>query len=611
MTGICGWIQVPAGTNYKETVVSEMSSRLSGRGGEAFEVADSHCLAVRAATPRVGVTSDGNVLAIVEGVPFWQSDRLKRIAANDSNSKALAVGYAEMGRSVLGQLRGSFSLCVVDVARRSALLAIDRMGVRPLCYSYDPGHGLVFGSTADAVIASGVVSDNLSSQSIYDYFFFHVIPSPSSIYSAVSKLEPAQYLELSEQTIKTGFYWLPELAIDNETDTGELQVQMKECLRESVARTCPNDKTATFLSGGLDSSTVSGLANEISGPSLSAFSIGFDQEQYNELEYARIAATHFGLDLNEYFVTPDDVVDSIDTIVNCDEPFGNSSIVPAYLCALRASEAGMGKMLAGDGGDELFAGNERYAKQQIFEYYWRVPASLRRLVVEKLIFSWPMNLTLPTRKIRRYVEQARIPMPDRLFTYTYLQNVDAATVFDPAFLESVDVRHPIDTARSWYDRSGNVDIVDRMLFFDWKLTLADNDLRKVNMACDLAGVDVAYPMLDDHLVEFSLRVPARDKITPYNLRAFFKKSFSEFLPTEIINKQKHGFGLPFGEWLLTSSRLQDRVDASIERLKGRGIFKSEFLDDLRYRHKAEHAAYYGNLIWIVFFLDEWLARHGR
>lgn len=611
MTGICGWIQVPTGIDDKQGVVTRMSSRLPGRGRDAFDVAKNHCLAIRAPNPEIGAGSSGNVLAIVEGSPIWRSDRLKRIASSEGDSNALATGYAEMGRSVLEQLGGPFSLCVIDVARHHALLAIDRMGVRPLCYSYDPAYGLVFGSTASAVLASDVISDELSAQSIYDYFFFHVIPSPSSIYTAVSKLEPAQYLELVEDSVTMGFYWRPELAIDDEADAGELQAQMRECLREAVAQTRPNDRTAAFLSGGLDSSTVSGLANEFVTDKLPVFSIGFDHEQYNELEFARIAARHFGLDLNEYFVTPDDVADAIDKIANCDEPFGNSSIVPAYFCALRASETGIDKLLAGDGGDELFAGNERYAKQQVFEYYWRLPASLRRLVIESLILKLPMNWSLPTRKVRRYVEQAKVPMPDRLFTYTYLQTVEPAAVFEPTFLESIDIRHPIDGARSWYERCGNVDIVDKMLFFDWKLTLADNDLRKVNMACDLAGVDVAYPMLNDNLVEFSLRVPAREKITPSNLRAFFKKSFREFLPTEIINKQKHGFGLPFGEWLRTSPRLRATVDASIERLKDRRIFRSDFLDDVQQRHRADHAAYYGNIIWVVFILEEWLAHHGK
>ena len=368
-----------------------------------------------------------------------------------------------------------------------------------------------------------------------------------------------------------------------------------------------------FLSGGLDSSTVAGLMAERRAPGHGrSFSIGFDAPGYDEMEYARIAARHFGLEAHEHYLTPDEVLAVTPELLRAtDEPFGNSSVAAAYQCALLARAAGVSCLLAGDGGDELFAGNSRYAKQLVFERYQRVAPALRRGVVEPLL--GPLGRSLPTTvlgKAWRYVEQARVPLPDRLQSYNYLHRHAPSEVFEPAFLESVDCAQPLRLWREEYAAPAQGDAVNRMLFLDWAYTLHDNDLVKVNTACRAAGVRVAYPMLDHALVELACGIPGAVKMRGGELRGFYKHATRGLLPPQIIAKSKHGFGLPFGVWTRTHPGLRRLSEAALDSLAGRRIFRSEFLRETLRLHREGHAAYYGELVWVLMALELWLdGRH--
>ena len=238
-----------------------------------------------------------------------------------------------------------------------------------------------------------------------------------------------------------------------------------------------------------------------------AYSIGFSAEGYDEMAFARITAKHFDIKLNEYYVTPQDVVDALPLIATSyDEPFGNSSALPAYFCAKMAVENGVNTLLAGDGGDEIFAGNERYVRQNVFEHYSKVPALLRKALVEPITELLP-NAIAPVAKASSYIAQANMPLPDRLQSYNFLHRHPATEVFTEDFLAEVNTALPLEIQREIYHRPTDAGRLNRMLYLDWQITLADNDLRKVSHMCSLAGVDVVYPMLDDALVEFSCKIP--------------------------------------------------------------------------------------------------------
>jgi asparagine synthase (glutamine-hydrolysing) len=200
-------------------------------------------------------------------------------------------------------------------------------------------------------------------------------------------------------------------------------------------------------------------------------------------------------------------------------------------------------------------------------------------------------------------------MPDRMQTYNLIRRIGPETIFEPSFLAEVDVDAPIKAMRAWYARSSAASLVNRMLAFDLKYTLTDNDLPKVVTACHLAGVDVAFPLLDDELVAFAGRLDPDLKLKGLKLRWFFKHALRDFLPPEILNKSKHGFGLPFGIWLRRDPALNAMAFESLEGLKARGIVRADFIDLLRADLVKDHATFYGELVWVLMMLEQWLRVH--
>jgi asparagine synthase (glutamine-hydrolysing) len=339
--------------------------------------------------------------------------------------------------------------------------------------------------------------------------------------------------------------------------------------------------------------------------------MGFDAAGYDEMEFARIASRRFGTTPLEYYVTPEDLLrDLADVAAAFPEPFGNSSAAAAFHCARIARDHGIRRLLAGDGGDEIFGGNTRYAKQLVFERYFRVPPSIRNRVIEPIVSAAAQLTTaFPVGKAQSYVEQANVRLPDRLQSYNFLHRHDPAEVFESDLLAAVDQSIPLRMLREEYDVPTTSSPVNRMLFLDWKFTLHDNDLVKVNHMCARAGVEVGYPMLDQSIVDFSTRLPASWKVRGNDLRWFYKRSMSRFLPAEIIGKSKHGFGLPFGVWTRTHAGLRHQAEDALASLAERRYFKPTFLRDALRLHAEGHASYYGELVWILMVLELWLQSH--
>jgi asparagine synthase (glutamine-hydrolysing) len=290
-----------------------------------------------------------------------------------------------------------------------------------------------------------------------------------------------------------------------------------------------------------------------------------------------------------------------------DQPFGNSSAVPTYYCAKLAREDGVRSLLGGDGGDELFGGNARYATQYLYSLYSDLPRVLRKGLIEPLAFL-PPEIGI-AGKLQRYIRNASVPMPARYDNYNLLERLGAETVLTAQFLEGVDRSLPPQQMAQAYASARAHSLVNRMLALDLRYTLADNDLPKVVRSCELAGVDVGFPLLNDAMVAFSARLRPRLKLKGTRLRYFFKEALRDFLPAQIITKTKHGFGLPFGPWLETHPPLRQIALDSLTGLKRRHIVRPEFIDELTSVHVRSHADYYGTMVWLLMMLEQWLSQH--
>jgi asparagine synthase (glutamine-hydrolysing) len=553
----------------------------------------------------VDVAIRDDVLALVAGEP--QAGESEGRSARPSGLEWLDR-YRRWDLDAAKDARGAYAVILIDMRRRRLLAMVDVFSIRPLCHTAKDST-ISFASTCCDVPGTPPEFDP---QSIYDYLYFHVIPAPQTVFANIQRLPPAHRLVATVAQVTVEPYWTPVFVEDDRDNLAERKEAFVRIIARDVRREADVPATACFLSGGTDSSTVAGiLARSRQGAPVHAYSIGFTTSGYDETSYARIAARHFKLEHHEYYITPDDLVRSIpDLAAASDQPFGNSSVLPTYYCAVRAREDGFRKLLAGDGGDELFGGNSRYATQSLLQLYQRVPAALRPMI-ERPSMEWRAFRSIPgLRQIGGYVRHARIPMPDRAQSFNLLNEFDTSQMFDPAFLASVDVTRPLAQQRATWNAITATSLVNRMLAYDWKYTLADNDLPKVRLATQAAGMAVGYPLLSRDLLDFSLALPPDWKLRGLRLRWFFKEALSDFLPVEILRKKKHGFGLPFGHWLLQHKGLRDLAGDSLASVSSRGIVQPSFRDTL-YRKLPDAPGYYGELIWILMMLEQWLAARYR
>jgi asparagine synthase (glutamine-hydrolysing) len=473
-----------------------------------------------------------------------------------------------------------------------------------LCYRIDNG-SLRFAARADALADA---DPQIDPQSIFDYLYFHVIPSPRTIYKGIYRLPPGHTATLHDGQVQVTPHWVPKFEELRNPSFDALKGEFRQLLQDAIAAQLDGSKPACFLSGGTDSSTVAGMMGLASGKVAHSYSIGFDAQGYDEMEYARLASRHFKTEHHEYYVTPDDLVRSIaDVAASYDQPFGNSSALPSYYCAKMAKDDGVSKILAGDGGDELFGGNTRYAKQKVFGWYDNIPAVLRKGLLEPVSSLGFMDQIPLVRKAASYVNQAKVPMPNRMMTYNLLFRLGVQDMLTPQTLAQVDQQDPDRQQRAVWTEAHTDSLVNRMLAFDWRYTLAECDLPKVIGTTALAGLKVGFPMLDDRLLEFSLKLPTSYKLKGLKLRWFFKEALRGFLPDEILVKKKQGFGLPFGVWANTHPALNKLATDSLHSLAQRGVVRSEFIETLLTHRLPEHPGYYGEMVWILMMLEQWLA----
>ncbi|WP_404379884.1 asparagine synthetase B family protein [Caenispirillum salinarum] len=620
MSGFCGWIGGPAVPDARGTLHAMLDTlpEPTDMIRQAFAgAAGAVGCAVHPAAG--GFRAADGLAAVWDGSPWWRDEDLAATARAHGHAAALLGGWRRHGAGVLERLAGHVSVAVVDPATGRALAAIDRAGVQSLAYAETPGGGVVFGGTVDAVTAHpAVAAEGLSPQAFHDYLYFvDRVPAPETIRPGVRKLVPGECLVHEAGRTRIRRYWTmpyaPDRAADEATLAGRLRGTLGAAVRRAVADEAPH-RVGAFLSGGLDSSTVAGLlADAIDGDRPArAFTIGFEDAAYDESAFARITADHFGLDHEVTAVRPADVAAVFDAVATAyDEPFGNSSAVPALLCAQRARAAGVDLLLAGDGGDELFAGNARYLKDRVFQPYARIPAVLRKALIEPVAgrLSRDSRVTL-FRKTARYVAQARLPMPVRVTREGLLSHLPAEAVLAPDLLAEVDRAAPERLVADIWNAAETPSDLMRFMALDLRLTLADGDLRKVGRMCALAGVRVRYPMLDDDVMAFSATIPPELLCKGGRLRGFYKDAFAGVLPRAILDKPKHGFGLPYLEFLRTDPALNAMAREAIDDLKRENLFRPAFLDAEVEALTAPEAQGNGalSIAWDLVTLHRWLAR---
>ncbi|HEX2113773.1 MAG TPA: asparagine synthase-related protein [Alphaproteobacteria bacterium] len=604
-TGLCGWFGRCDGA---PTVLQTMAGPVQG----ASHADDLAGVFVDTGYEGGGVFSDGRYRAALAGEPRWSDPDLAALSAGSGAAAALVEAFRRHRTELFRFLHGPFAFALHDAVEDESLLAIDRFGIHALCYA--DGAPLVFGTTADSVRRHPRITSTIDPQAIFNFLNFAVVPAPGTIYREQKKLLPAQYLHRAKGVACTGFYWQMPYRAETAKDPQALAEELMRLLKQAVHRAAegvPPDHIGAFLSGGLDSSTVAGLlARELGGPARS-FTMCFGAEAYDEVYYSRIAAKHFGLNAREHNLSPEEAVGVLETLAKAyDEPFGNSSAIPTFCCARIAAGDGVSVLLAGDGGDELFAGNSRYRTQLRLDHYFKLPVFLRKGLLEPLLAALPdAAMVGPVRKARNYVRLVTTPMPDRMLAYEHLNDDEVEAMFRPDFLDCVDRGQPMAIARAAYARPAAGDGLQRMMHLDIELALADNDLRKVRGMCRAAGVKVRFPFLDEDLANFSATLPTDVLMPGQRLRGFFKQAMQGFLPAEILDKKKHGFGMPYDLWIRSNPRVHQIVSDNVASFKRRAYCRPEFIARLMAGHASDDARFAGRL-WDIMILEMWLRERG-
>lgn len=523
-------------------------------------------------------------------------------------AELLGWAYKFAGLDFVNLLSGAFAVALWDEEARRLVLAVDRIGINALYWSLDSGR-LWFASRPGSIVHGRSTGMELEPAAIAQFLLFSTIPAPLSIYRGIERLEPGRLLVWDGGECRRRCYWDMHYEEISGRDERHWAGSLQENIRQAVYRHlegCIPEKTGAYLSGGTDSSSVVAFMSERHQP-VQTFSIFFDESRYSEIGFARTTADHFHTRHFEHCLTPAEAMTAIPRIAEFyDEPIGNSSAIGGYYCALLARQNGVDTLLGGDGGDELFAGNERYASDRQFQIYNAVPQWIRRALLEpaaKLLPQGSGVLSLP----RRYIRRANIPNPERIFSYSFFLNCDVNEVFEPDFVCRAPRSEWLKIAQKHFWGPSPASELNRFLYMDVKMTLADNDIPKVSGTAELAGVRVRYPLLDHRLAEFSGRIPSRLKLRGFQKRYIFKRAMSGILPEKILFKKKHGFGVPLSSWFLRDPKLNGFMQEVLNdrETRQRGVFRPRFLEQLMDLHRSEHTIFYGELIWYLVAFELW------
>lgn len=550
---------------------------------------------------------DGSVTIVFNGEIYNFQELTPKLEARGhkfhthSDTEAIVHAYEEFGPECLKDLRGMFAFAIWDDKARTLFVARDRAGKKPLYYTTTPNGTFVFGSELKSLLEHTHVEREIDPQALDAYFTLGYVPDPLSIFRNVHKLPPGHYLNFTNGQVTVKQYWDFELQPRESQNEADYLDELRALLDESVRLRLISDvPLGAFLSGGIDSSTVVGLMARHMGQPVKTFSIGFHEDSYNELKYARLTAQKFGTDHHEFFVTPDicDVVD--DLVWHFDEPFADSSAIPTYMVSKLARDH-VTVILSGDGGDELFAGYTRYAVERKRGGFERLPKPLREGVMRPLSerlphAAWGRNYlhNVSLDPISRYLDSVSVfTSLNRKSLYTS----DFSAKVGPGGYASSLFFHLVENVKS-------NDPVDRLLYLDSKTYLPGDILTKVDRMSMAVSLEGRAPLLDHKLIEFVTRIPSSLKLTGLETKHIMKTAVKDLVPAEILNRPKQGFGVPIQEWINQQLRSRIRETLSESRTRQRGYVDSRYVDVLLDEHERGRRDHSMGL-WALVMLELW------
>jgi asparagine synthase (glutamine-hydrolysing) len=536
-------------------------------------------------------------------------EKLGHTFYTNSDTEAIVHAYDQYGVDCPNHLRGMFAFAIWNERDQELFLARDRVGKKPLLYSLVNGQ-LIFASEFSALLLHPDVSRQIEPEALDYYLSFMCIPAPLTAYRAIRKLEPGHWLRWRKGEIEIQRYWQPDftkkLVIDEE-EAGERTV---EILRDAVrVRLMSEVPLGAFLSGGIDSSAVVALMAQESTERVKTFSIGFDEQDFSELHHARRIAEHVGADHHEFIVRPDAVEVLPMLVEHYGEPYADSSAVPTYYVA-KETRKHVTVALNGDGGDESFAGYERYVAMGLTEKYRRVPSFLRESVIKETVNLIPTSPTKRSmaRSVQRLLDGVSRPRVDRYTHWVSVFNDETKKpLYSDFFREQTSQADPAGLLGTWFKRANGIGIVDAMLLTDQMTYLPNDLLVKVDIATMAVSLEARSPFLDHHVIEFAASLPQNLKLRRLTTKYLLKKVLRKLLPSENLNRRKMGFGVPIGHWFRGKMQPFLREVILSDKALRRGLFQPDTVRQLVELH-ARGERDYSHQLWTLLMLELWFNR---
>jgi len=614
MCGICGF------TWSDESLIEQMAAILSHRGpDQKGKLIDDHIslghrrlsiidLSERGRQP---LHNEDESIFIVHNGEVYNFKALRGLLENkghtfysDTDTEVIVHAYEQWGPDCVRRLRGMFAFAVWDSNKQELFLARDRLGIKPLFYFFD-APVFIFASEIKSILLAPQIKREVDPTALYHYLGYEYVPAPLTMFKGIKKVLPGHTLTYKEGAIATQRYW--ELSFtDTRHDENYYATRIYNLLKESVESRLVSDvPIGAFLSGGIDSSAIVGFMSQRMDEPVKTFSIGYEDETFSEFEYAQQVSDLFGTDHTEILIDPYSMDLYENIIWHLDEPMSEFSLLPVYIFCQHARKD-VTVSLSGEGGDELFAGYERFIASRLDTYYQKLPNTVRRNVVSTIVNKLPPQ---PQKKgvinlMKRFIEGSDRPIQGRQMRWQYFSDSsEEKKLYSTSFTSQIESPTPLYSVDKYFQSCNIHDTVNREIFVEMKTYLVDNVLVKVDRMSMAHSLEVRVPYLDHLLVEFCATVPGDLKLKGLTTKYIFKKAMARLLPINIIHRPKQGYSFPIKNWLRTALK-----DYMMDLLEHSAIikhyFNTSYLSKLIEQHiRGTHN--HSHRLWSLMTLELW------
>lgn len=619
MCGICGIITCEP-NRIEASVIQQMCQTLLHRGpdDDGLYVDSQAALAMRRLSVIDLVTGqqpvsneDGSIWLVFNGEIYnYRQLRAElrqqgHIFVSESDSEVVVHAYEAFGEAFLNRLNGMFAIAIWDKSRGRLLLARDHLGIKPLYYW--AGHDqIIFGSELKALLAHPELPRQIDPVALDQFLTLEYIPSPRTIIQDVSKLEPGHYLVWENGRSETRPYWHIPTELQLPSTEAGLTEQLRELIDDAVGLQLVSDvPLGAFLSGGIDSSTIVAAMSQRATEKVRTFSVGFEDDTYNELPFARQVASRFDTHHEEAILAPDIVDLVVKLSAHLDEPLADFSIFPTYLVSKLARQF-VTVALSGDGGDELFGGYDTYVAQKADRIYGLLPGTLRQKFLPELFDKVPPQPAKKglINKAKRFVEGGALPKALQHTRWMiFLKESEKNQLYTPLLRQSVN-GHTNEILLRHFEKAGSREALAQQQYVDIKTYLADNILTKVDRMSMAVSLEARVPLLDYRIVEFALNLPAHMKMQRGQTKVILRRAMRDRLPAAVLNKPKQGFSIPLKHWLRGPLRPLMTDLLAEERVRRRNYFNPQTIQMWMSEHldgKVNHS----HRLWSLMLFELW------